>query len=100
MSRHNSLETKVAALVEDVTFIPTPEQRRVKAVLWTALVDDPIYDTQHITRDLASMLTGSDGWRVKQWWDREPGFSAWLQNKDEFRQRDRKSTRLNSSHRT
>jgi len=85
MAGNEKLETKLAEIITDITFIPTPEQRRVKAVLWTALTDNPAHDTARITRDLAVQLTGDS--RVGRWWDKEAGFRDWLQNKDEFRQR-------------
>lgn len=85
MSGNEKLETKLAELVTEVSFIPTPEQRRIKAVLWTALTDNPAYDSTRITRDLAVQITGEA--KVGRWWDKEQGFRDWLQNKDEFRQR-------------
>src|SRR5574343_710202 len=79
------LEAKLAELMTEGSFIPTPDQRRVKAVLWTALTDNPAYDSTRITRDLAVQITGEA--KVGRWWDKEVGFRDWLQNKDEFRQR-------------
>lgn len=77
--------SKLAEVMSEVVFLPTPEQRRVKAVLWTQLTDNPAYDPSRLSKELAVQLTGDH--RVGKWWQHEAGFKDWLQNKDEFRQR-------------
>jgi len=72
------------AAVEDLLFIPNPEQRRVKAVLYTAIADNPMYDRASLTCEDVILLTGDR--RVSRWW-REAGFAEWCRNIDEFRQR-------------
>jgi hypothetical protein len=72
---------KLNDLLDQVVFLPSPEQRRIKAAFWALYAD---MGTQPITLSLAQTLTGES--RLKAWWGL-PGFREWFLNKDEFRQR-------------
>jgi hypothetical protein len=75
---------RLGALLQDVTLVPTPEQRKVKATYWTRLHDNPVYDRDTTTCASALEITGDT--RVSRWWSLD-GFQDWFANKDEFRAR-------------
>lgn len=75
---------KLHAVLEDVTFIPTPQMRRTKASYWASLAENPIYDRE--TTTLASALEVTRDSRLSKWWSL-PGFAPWFTNREEFRQR-------------
>lgn len=77
-------ELKLADVVEDLTFIPHPDQRKVKAALWAVINDNPAFDIDSITAEDVVKITADS--RVRRWW-KETDFRSWLLNKDEFRQR-------------
>lgn len=72
-------------LIND-TFRPTEAQRRAKAALLAALADPtcPVFDVKAINSGQAAALCNNES--VLTWW-KQPGFKAWLLNKDETRQK-------------
>ena len=79
-----STEKAINAAIADITFLPNPEHRKVKAAFWASYADNPLADSGQITLALAQQITSEN--RLKRWWS-IPGFSDWFSNKDEFRQR-------------
>jgi hypothetical protein len=75
---------KLHAVLEEVTFIPTPQMRRTKANYWATLAENPVYDRE--TTTLASALEVTRDTRLSKWWS-VPGFTPWFTNREEFRQR-------------
>lgn len=78
------ISKKSMDLVEDLTFLPSPEQRKVKAAFWTTYSENPTVDVEYVTVEEAKAITGD--WRVTRWWAMS-GFREWFLNKEEFRQR-------------
>jgi hypothetical protein len=70
--------------IQAFEFVPDRAQQRVKAKIMGILADNPIYAMSEITYDIAYQL--SQDRRLRKWWD-IPGFSQWMQNKSEFKQR-------------
>lgn len=70
--------------VNELTYLPSPEQRKAKSGFWARFHENPLCDAQDITLAMA-LKVGGDG-RVSRWWS-EPGFRDWFRNADEFRQR-------------
>lgn len=71
-------------IASELTYLPTPEQRKSKAAFWARFSENPICEPEEITAALAVGLI-RDG-RVSRWWSQD-GFAAWFRNRDEFRQR-------------
>lgn len=79
----NSVEI-LEFVASELTYLPTPEQRKAKAAFWARFSDNPLCEPEDISLPLAIQLTG-DG-RLTRWWGAD-GFSPWFRNRDEFRQR-------------
>lgn len=75
---------KLDLAVNEITYLPGPEQRKAKSAFWTKFNDNPICDPEDVSLAVAIRFSG-DG-RLSRWWS-TPGFRDWFQNKDEFRQR-------------
>lgn len=73
----------MAELLQDLTFLPGPEQRKVKSAFWTIQADSPMVPGS-VSLDSALIITSDN--RLRKWWT-IPGFSDWFANKEEFRQR-------------
>lgn len=73
----------LAELVGDLTFLPSPEQRKAKSAYWTVRADSPL-QADRITLQEAQSATGEG--RLRKWWTL-PGFPEWFANREEFRQR-------------
>lgn len=80
----SKLERVVEVLANDLTYLPNPEQRRVKAAFWVRFNENPICEPQNLTLMAVLQLVG-DG-RLERWWT-QPGFKEWFRNQDEFRER-------------
>lgn len=77
-------ELKLAEVAEDLLYVPSAEERRVKAALWAVVAENPIHDPESMTVEDIVKVTGDN--RVRRWW-KQPQFRDWLLNKDEFKQR-------------
>lgn len=71
-------------VASELTYLPTPEQRKVKSAFWTRFNENPICEPADIT--LTTVLKFIDDHRVPRWWP-DQSFQQWFRNKDEFRQR-------------
>lgn len=71
-------------VVDELTYLPSPEQRRAKSAFWARFSDNPICEPEDIS--LAVALRFSPDNRLSRWWI-QPGFKEWFRNRDEFRQR-------------
>lgn len=85
MSNLSSLADKLVDLISDITYVPSPEQRKVKEGFWRRFSDNPLCDPAHVTLADVSRLIPNES-RLDRWW-KEPGFSAWFKNQEEFRER-------------
>lgn len=74
----------VEVLVSDLTYLPNPQQRRVKEAFWVRWNENPLCDPADVPLSEALRVTG-DG-RLERWWS-QPGFKEWFRNQEEFRER-------------
>lgn len=84
MSKQPSDKVKLTQILDDLVFMPSTMQRRIKAAFWTKFSQNPIADVGSITAELAARIAGNQN--VKKWWS-QPGFQEWFLNEDEFRQK-------------
>jgi len=84
MGNPSKLVRQISDAMCDITFLPSPEQRKTKTAFYAIFNDNPLCDRNAITRDMAISLTGDT--RLMKWW-RVEGFRDWFINADEFRQR-------------
>lgn len=86
MSRQSSLPPpeRVAQVCDDLLFVPTPDQRQVKAAFWQRYSQSPVLDISKITGTYVHKLVPDS--RIPRWWSMF-GFKEWFLNEDEFRQR-------------
>lgn len=68
----------------ELTYLPTPEQRKAKSGFWAKWQENPLCDPADISLALALRFGGDT--RLSRWWGQE-GFADWFRNADEFRQR-------------
>lgn len=68
----------------ELTYLPTPEQRKAKSAFWARFNENPICDPSQISLSIALRFAGDN--RISRWWP-QTGFREWFQNSDEFRQR-------------
>lgn len=71
-------------LVNDLTYMPSHEQRKLKSAFWIRFNENPVCEPQDITVAMIGRLV-TDG-RVPKWWA-QPGFKEWFRNQEEFRER-------------
>lgn len=74
----------ILEIVEDITFLPSPEQRKAKAAFWASYSENPLVGLDVLT--VSDAVTLSRDRRVRSWWSL-PSFREWFLNQDEFRQR-------------
>ena len=82
-----NLNRKVETLIEvisDITYLPSPEQRRAKSSFWTRFSDNPLCDPSDISLSVIDRVLGDS--RLGRWW-KVPGFPDWFRNQEEFRER-------------
>lgn len=84
VTSNSSPSEKIAQIAEDITFLPSPEQRKTKASFWALYQENPLVEVASVSIQLATQLTGDS--RIQRWWG-IPGFREWFTNKEEFRQR-------------
>ena len=75
---------KFIGIVTDRIFIPSAEQRRLKAAFWYTYSQGPTVDSDKITAACVSDILKTSA--VEKWWS-DPEFKDWFRNKDSFRQR-------------
>lgn len=76
--------TALTTAMEDLTFHPSVEMRRIKATFWATQLENPTCAPDKVTASDVAAITGDS--RISRWWA-VPGFKDWLRNKDEWRQR-------------
>jgi hypothetical protein len=74
----------LAAAQTDLVFSPTPDMRRIKAAFWSKVKDNPNLVGADST--LASVQHTVNDKRLAKWWAL-PGFQAWFQNGEEYKER-------------
>lgn len=78
-------EAEVISLgASELTYLPTPDQRKAKSAFWARFNENPICEPSDISLTTAERLAGDR--RLSRWWSQE-GFKEWFRNQDEFRQR-------------
>ena len=82
----NSMLRVIDDGIAELTFLPSPEHRRIKSAFWASIAENPILDpaSDGVSLAAAQRITGDA--RLPRWWQL-PGFKEWFANKDEFRQR-------------
>lgn len=85
MSTKPSNSDIVEMVVSELTYIPTPEQRRVKSAFWARFSDNPIGEVG-AGLTIATVARIVDDSRIPRWWS-SPGFKQWFSNENEFRDR-------------
>ena len=73
-----------AHLQETTLFMPTPEQKKVKARFWIAYRDNPIMELDQLSLQDVTILCQDA--RVQKWWN-IPGFASWFRNHLESREK-------------
>jgi hypothetical protein len=71
----------VEIVTEELTYLPNPDQRKLKSAFW-ARVQDLLPEGTPITRDLVAQYVQDS--RLQKWWS-SPGFPEWFSNSSEFR---------------
>lgn len=74
---------KLTEILDDITFRPSDEQKRVKAKYWTRHVKLSLGDAPPTLQQVSSIVKDK---RIAGWWD-EPNFKEWFRNEEEFRER-------------
>lgn len=82
-TKAKKVEAVVEFIANDLTYIPSPEQRRLKQAFWTRFNDNPICDPQDISRSIVDTI--APDYRLGRWWS-QAGFKEWFCNKEEFRE--------------
>lgn len=70
-------------IANDLTYIPSPEQRRLKQAFWARFNDNPTCDPRQITKSIVEAF--APDYRLDRWWP-QAGFKEWFQNREEFRE--------------
>jgi len=76
--------SKFIDIAEELSFEPSPAQRKLKAKYWLAVRDYPGSAADKLSCAEAMRVT-NDG-RLERWW-KSPGFAQWFRGRDEFRER-------------
>lgn len=87
MTRKTTTEKGVQLLEvisNELTYLPSPEQRKVKSAFWARFNDNPLCEPQDVTTSIILRIVQDE--RITKWWPQE-GFKEWFRNADEFRQR-------------
>lgn len=82
-TKAKKVEAVVEFIANDLTYIPSPEQRRLKQAFWTRFNDNPVCDPQDISRAVVDSV--APDYRLGRWWP-QPGFKEWFCNREEFRE--------------
>jgi hypothetical protein len=74
----NSIVEKATEAVQglELSYSPTDQERRLRALFYVALEDHPVADADNITPALIEQLTNDS--RILKWWSK-PGFKEWFQ---------------------
>lgn len=75
---------RLQQVVDDLVFLPTLDQRRIKAAFWAKYANAPQVDVSKVTA--AHVQRFIEDSRIPRWWSMY-GFREWFLNEDEFRQR-------------
>lgn len=71
-------------IASDLTYLPNPQQRRLKESFWVRWQENPVCDAKDISLAMAQRLVGDS--RLDKWWG-QSGFKEWFRNQEEFRER-------------
>lgn len=84
MSKDRNITNISQVIACDLTYIPSDDERRVKASFWKRFTDTPICNPNAITLAAAQSLLNDS--RLDRWWSK-PGFKEWFANQEEWRER-------------
>lgn len=79
-----SVTDTLEIVADELTYLPSPEQRKAKSAFWAKFNDNPLCDPEDISLAISKQFCSDR--RLDNWWKFE-GFKEWFRNKDEFRQR-------------
>lgn len=75
---------RITQVVDDLIFLPSPDQRQAKAAFWAKYSQAPQVEVSKITVGHIQKIIPET--RLPRWWGMY-GFKEWFLNEDEFRQR-------------
>lgn len=81
---NKSAMTELVEHAQDLLFMPTAPQRKLKASFWAKYRDHAAFSSENITKALVAQLTNSS--QLDKWWGL-PGFREWFLNADEHKER-------------
>lgn len=79
-----SMKNVTDLIVNDLTYMPSHEQRKLKSAFWLRFNDNPVAEPGNITLAMVDRIAPDS--RTSKWWS-QPGFRAWFLNHEEFRER-------------
>lgn len=71
-------------LSNDLTYMPSHEQRKLKSAFWLRFNDNPVCEPGEISVSVIQRVASDS--RLEKWWS-QPGFKEWFRNQEEFRER-------------
>lgn len=71
-------------LASDITYLPSPEQRKAKEAFWVRFNNNPICTSEQISLSVVDSILGDS--RLSRWWP-QLGFKEWFTNREEFLER-------------
>lgn len=74
----------VEIMANDLTYLPTHEQRKVKSAFWVRFNENPLCEPQDISLSVIDRIVHDT--RTSKWWA-QAGFKEWFRNQEEFRER-------------
>ena len=83
--RMKHTEETLNLALSELTFLPSPEHRKIKSAFWAVADETQLVDpSQEVELSTALRFTADN--RLQRWWAL-PGFREWFANREEFRQR-------------
>lgn len=84
MSAIDKTARVLEVLSNDLTYMPSHEQRKLKSAFWLRFNDNPVCEAGDISVSIIQRVASED--RLEKWWS-QPGFKEWFRNQEEFRER-------------
>ncbi len=83
MPRKPIEQKKLEAVLDELLYLPTPAQRRIKAKYWKRAAEATFTDQGPTLPEILRVVKDK---RIPIWWQEE-GFKAWFRNEEEFKER-------------
>lgn len=74
----------IEIMANDLTYLPTHEQRKLKSAFWVRFNENPLCEPQDISLSVIDRIVHDN--RTAKWWS-QAGFKEWFRNQEEFRER-------------